>query len=110
MVGEAPLAPKDGARFHFEMPGSVQGFEIEDSVESKGAGYVGKCCWKQRQRESAVSPSIVIGSRPAGLRRAATPTFTPSIEIANYFEKRGYELHASPMLYNGQTVTEPHCW
>ncbi len=27
LAGEAPLKPKDGARFHFELPGSMQGFE-----------------------------------------------------------------------------------
>ena len=27
LAGEPPLAPKDGARFHFELPGSVQGFQ-----------------------------------------------------------------------------------
>ena len=26
LAGLAPLAPKDGARFHFELPGAVQGF------------------------------------------------------------------------------------
>ena len=27
LAGEPPLAPKDGARFHFELPGAVQGFQ-----------------------------------------------------------------------------------
>ena len=29
MRGLAPLAPKNGARYHFSLPGSVQGFEPE---------------------------------------------------------------------------------
>ncbi|MFT5193134.1 MAG: ADP-ribosylglycohydrolase [Cellvibrionaceae bacterium] len=103
MVGEAPLVPKDGARFHFEMPGSVQGFEIEDSIESKGTATLenGAGNSAKGERSLAIHCNRIAPGRVA---RAGTPTFTPSIEIANYFEKRGYELHASPMLYNGQTV------
>ncbi len=33
LAGEAPLAPKGGARFHFELPGAVQGFQPENSPE-----------------------------------------------------------------------------
>ena len=29
-------SPKNGARFHFELPGSVQGFMLEESPESDG--------------------------------------------------------------------------
>jgi ADP-ribosylglycohydrolase len=34
--GEAPIRPKGGARFHFELPGSVQGFLSEESPEASG--------------------------------------------------------------------------
>lgn len=103
MVGEAPLAPKDGARFHFELPGSVQGFLIEDSIESKGTatlenveGYSAK-----GNRSLAIHCKRIA---PGRIARAATPTFTPSKEIADYFSNRGYALLASPILYDGQTV------
>ncbi len=33
MAGEPALAPKGGARFHFELPGSVQGFQVEYAPE-----------------------------------------------------------------------------
>lgn len=36
LAGEAPLAPKQGARFHFELPGAVQGFMPEESSEVRG--------------------------------------------------------------------------
>jgi ADP-ribosylglycohydrolase len=36
LVGLEPVAPKQGARFHFELPGAVQGFRAEDSIESRG--------------------------------------------------------------------------
>ena len=38
------------------------------------------------------------------IARAATLTFIPSKEIADYFDERGYRLLASPTLYPGQVV------
>ena len=35
LAGLEPLVPKGGARFHFELPGSVQGFCAEDSAEAR---------------------------------------------------------------------------
>ena len=35
LLGEAPLAPKKGARFHFDLPGAVQGFQVEDSRDGQ---------------------------------------------------------------------------
>ncbi len=103
MVGEAPLAPKDGARFHFEMPGSVQGFQIEDSIESKGTATVENVMGNSSkgERSLAIHCNRIAPGRVA---RAATPTFTPSKEVSDYFSSRGYALHASPTLYAGQTV------
>lgn len=104
MVGETPLAPKDGARFHFEMPGSVQGFQIEDSIESKGAATLENVAGHSAtgDRSLAIHCHRIAPGRVA---RAATPTFTPSKEVSDYFANRGYALHASPTLYAGQTVT-----
>jgi ADP-ribosylglycohydrolase len=75
LAGEPPWAPKDGARFHFQLPGSVQGFS--GPVEHEGGALV---------------------IRSAGV--AMTPTFIPREAIA----MTGYELQASPTLYPGQTV------
>ena len=36
LADENPLAPKDGARFHFDLPGAVQGFTIEGGIEGEG--------------------------------------------------------------------------
>ena len=33
-------SPKNGARFHFELPGSVQGFTLEESPESDGTAVI----------------------------------------------------------------------
>lgn len=103
LAGESPLAPKQGARYHFELPGSVQGFQPEDSTEVRGVVQVenivghsqsGARCLAIHYRGLAVGRTA----------RVATPTFTPSVEVAQYFSQRGYALLASPKLYAGQTV------
>lgn len=103
MVGEAPVKPKEGARFHFEMPGSVQGFQVEESVESKGAATLENVAGNSAkgQRSLAIHCHRIAPGRTA---RVASPVFTPSKEISDYFQNRGYALHASPSLYAGQTV------
>lgn len=103
MEGEAPLKPKGGARYHFDLPGAVQGFQLEDSVEAKGAATVENVAGNSK----AGNRSLAIHCHriaPGRVARVATPTFTPSKEIATYFENRGYTLFASPTIYNGQTV------
>jgi ADP-ribosylglycohydrolase len=95
---QQPLALKPGARFHFELPGAVQGFRLEepDSVE--------------RASLENVPGHSVLGTRSLALRfrrmppdkavRASTPTFIP-LEAR---ELPSYELVASPTLYPGQRV------
>ena len=92
-------SPKNGARFHFELPGSVQGFTLEESPESDGTSVI----------ENVVGNSVS-GSRSLAIRynqlavgrmaRVATPTFIPPEAI----DMPGYQLMASPTLYSGQTV------
>ncbi|MDQ3512786.1 MAG: ADP-ribosylglycohydrolase family protein [Chloroflexota bacterium] len=94
LAGEAPLAPKGGARFHFELPGSVQGFEA-DGAGVTVTNVAGHSTLGERSLE--IMFSATNGSAPA---RVATPTFIP-IEAKNL---AGYTLLASPTLYPGQTV------
>jgi len=103
LAGEAALAPKGGARFHFELPGSVQGFLPEESSEVRGTVYVENVEGHSQHgaRSLALHYTGVTTGRSA---RVATPTFIPSREIADYFSRRGYALMASPTLYPGQTV------
>ncbi|MDP9028433.1 MAG: ADP-ribosylglycohydrolase family protein [Actinomycetota bacterium] len=109
--GVEPFAPKDGARFSFVFPGSVQGFEAS----------VGRPGLEVHNVESAVFDGRVLaievpgGTGPAtGSRtgtdadaaespiRVSTDTFVrPSAR-----ERFGtYELLASPTLHPGQDVT-----
>jgi hypothetical protein len=103
LAGVEPVAPKDGARFHFELPGAVQGLMPEESVETSGTVSVENVAGHSRRGER----SLAIHYRhvaPGRVARVGTPTFIPSREVAAYFEKRGYALLASPTLYAGQPV------
>lgn len=91
-----PRAPKEGARFHFEFPGSVQGFQPEPA----SAPFL------SLENVSGFSDS---GTRTLAIRyrgllteaRVETETFLP-LEAAN---AGGYLTCASPTLYPGQTVS-----
>ncbi len=106
LAGEPPLAPKEGARFHFSLPGSVQGFQPETSVETAGTATVENVAGDEAHNEAdnrllAIRYRGVATGRSA---RVATPTFIPSRALADYFSDRGYALVASPTLYPGQRV------
>jgi ADP-ribosylglycohydrolase len=93
LAGEPPLQPKDGARFHFSLPGSVQGFAGDhESVTVDNA-----------KPDSGEERSLAIrwdDERPDSPVLATTPTFIPPEAIA----MPGYTLLASPTLYPGQEV------
>jgi len=92
-AGLDPCAPKDGARFHFSLPGSVQGFQAESSAEVRGAGLV-----RNDGGKLAISLDRVTLGRPV---RVSTATFVPPEVLG----MPHYELVASPTLYSGQTIT-----
>ena len=89
LAGQPPLAPKGGARFHFELPGAVQGFRSSypAGLTLENAGARGLAL---RYRAGADTQPL----------RATTPTFIPPEAIA----MPGYGLSACPTLYPGQTV------
>lgn len=99
LAGQKPLAPKDGARFHFELPGSVQGFQPEDSIESRGTVLVENVSGHSHmgERSLALRYQHVATGRIA---RVATSTFIP----ADALGVSHYSLIASPTLYPGQIV------
>ena len=103
LAGEAPVPPKVGARFHFELPGAVQGFMSEDSIESRGTVTVENVVGHSQWGEHCLAVRYHHVA-PGQAARVATATFIPSKEIASYFEKTEYALLASPTLYSGQTV------
>ena len=94
-----PIQPKNGARFHFELPGSVQGFSVDSDPDSAGTAALANV-----EGHSALGKrSLAIHYQKLSAGRAArisTPTFTPPDAL----KMPGYQLYASPTLYSGQTV------
>ncbi|HLK60019.1 MAG TPA: ADP-ribosylglycohydrolase family protein [Chthonomonadaceae bacterium] len=92
LAGEEPVDTKDGARYHFTLPDSVQGFVAEECPESNGTLEVYN--WDERLALS------YYGIAPGRIARAATATFI----LPEALKMGGYNLMASPTLYSGQTV------
>jgi ADP-ribosylglycohydrolase len=110
LAGEPALDP--GARFHFSLPGSVQGFIPEDSVECRGVVQV-RNATRHRTRVSDTGREVVRVTEGRGFleiryrnlargraARVATATFIPP----SHLSLGGYGLIASPTLYPGQTL------
>lgn len=97
LQGLPPLAPKDGARFHFSLPGSVQGFVAEEAADTRGILNVSNVA-ANGSRMLALDYAHLA---PGLAARAATATFVPPEAI----DMPGYTLLASPTLYAGQVVT-----
>jgi len=99
MAGEKPLLLKNGAKFHFELPGSLQGFIIDNSVDSRDTATLEN----ETGHSESGSRCLAIHYRklaPGRVTRLATATFTPPDAL----KMSGYGLVASPTLFSGQTV------
>jgi ADP-ribosylglycohydrolase len=92
--------PKNGARYHFELPGSVQGFVADNAPECHGTATVTNAVGHSRdgKRSLAIRYEGVATGRSA---RVGTATFIPPDAV----QMGGYGIIASPTLYSGQTVT-----
>jgi ADP-ribosylglycohydrolase len=97
LAGGEPIAkPKQGAQFHFSLPGSRQGFRaveghgfnipVLDNVETDGARALSVAY-------RALGPSQTCA--------VTTPTFSPR----EMLKMRTYDLMATPLVYPGQTVS-----
>ena len=93
LAGLPPLAPKDGARFHFELPGAVQGFQPDAPVTLENvAGHSANGTRSLALHYHHLGPEL-----PA---HVGTATFIPPDAL----DMPGYELLASPTIYPGQQV------
>jgi ADP-ribosylglycohydrolase len=90
--GEKWIRPKGGARFHFSLPGSVQGFRSQQDLQVENRPHP----TESGHRALAIHYRLKAG----GTAALMTPTFIPPEAI----EMPGYTLLASPTLYQGQTV------
>ena len=86
------IPPKAGARFHFSLPGSVQGFRAKDHLHVANTHHP----TEPGRRVLALHYDLQSNETSSAL----TPTFIPPDAI----EMPGYGLYASPTLYPGQTV------
>jgi ADP-ribosylglycohydrolase len=97
LAGLARLPPpKDGAQFHFSLPGSVQGFAAErDAIQSDLISV--------DHREVDGQPALALRFRGLAKGRsgaALTSVFSPPEVV----DMRTYDMQASPRVYPGQTV------
>lgn len=92
--GAEATQPKNGARYHFSYPGSVQGFRGTNCTLSN-----------EEQPDGSRSLVLQLGHVHANDKaRALTNTFIESLDTAKFFERRGYGLMTSPNLNPGQTI------
>jgi len=99
LQGLSPLSPKGGARFHFSLPGSLQGFQPEPLVGGRSPARVFNA--EGHSKEGAHSLAIAYAhTAPGQPARVATQTFIDATAL----NMPGYVLMACPTLYPGQTV------
>ncbi len=97
LAGLAPLAPpKDGAQFHFALPGSVQGFMAErDPIQTDLIAV----------EHAEVDGRPALALRFKGLAKGRTgAALTPVFSPPDIVDMRTYDMQASPRVYSGQTV------
>ena len=81
LAGEPARPPKEGARFHFDLPGSVQGFQSKETFEGTSTTSLENVTGHSR----AGNRSLAIRYRrlaPGRVGRVETPTFAPREPLA----------------------------
>jgi ADP-ribosylglycohydrolase len=98
LAGIGPLAPKAGARFHFELPGALQGFRADQPPSPRRASVLENVPGNSEAGRRSLA--VRYGALTAGeLERVATATF-----ILPDADRGEYELIASPTLHPGQLL------
>ena len=92
LAGGSPWKPKDGARFHVDLPGATQGFTISPDADGTLRNALSGNGSGQRVLRIELE-----GSGPV---RVTTPTFLRPEET----DDMGYAMLASPTLYAGQVL------
>lgn len=105
LAGQEPLnPPKDGAQFHFTLPGSVQGFQANSTSKKPKPEDMIKVD-QGVDEEGRTGLKIDLKEMPKGVAEVLTPTFTPP-EIT---KMKTYDLMASPLVYTGQRLRYVPC-
>ena len=98
LAGETAVAPKDGARFHFDLPGAVQGFQPDEGSDTQGTTRLENVPGHSQFGDRCLAVHYQ-GLAPGRVSRIATLTFNPEAGTTQH-----YQLMASPTLYAGQMV------
>jgi len=98
LAGRAAPLFKGGRRFHFDMPGAVQGFVTEDSPECRGVATIENVAGHSESgRQSlAIRYRALADGRPCRIQRETYPEYQPTA---------GYRVVASPTLYPSQMLS-----
>ncbi|NLD72752.1 MAG: ADP-ribosylglycohydrolase family protein, partial [Chloroflexi bacterium] len=90
-------APKGGARYHFALPGSVQGWVPDEAPEVAGVAAVENVPLPDAggERGLAIHYRALATGRAARVQRETYPAYRPA---------SGYRMVASPTLYPGQVL------
>ena len=94
--GSIPL-PKKGARYHFGLPGSVQGFVLDNESAENGLAYLKNVPGhsKTGSRSMEIGFTALSDGRCVRVQRETFPDLASS---------GSYRMVASPTLYPGQTI------
>ncbi len=99
LTGSTLAGPKDGARFHFSLSGSVQGFVSEQLVESRGV-VTRIFNTSEIEPDSRTLRADFRYLSSGRFARIKTATFASPEKL----QMEGYGLQMCPTLYPGQTV------
>ena len=110
LAGEDAVAPKDGARFHFSLPGSMQGFtagEPETATVSNVDGQL--AITLTGERATVTTPTFTPrkrGSSPNGVTGCSPPRRSiPGQVVSATMRRGGRQYRASRRLAGDRTCT-----
>lgn len=93
------LQPKNRSRFHFELPGSVQGFRVDGTEPPDAQVTLENAAVYSRLGERSLAVHFACPGSGTTAR-----VFTPTFILPEDLNMPGYSLIASPTLYPGQTL------
>jgi ADP-ribosylglycohydrolase len=94
-----PIVPKSGARFHFELPGSVQGFEVDETTPGSASVHLANA-----EGESRLGTRCLAIQYDRLIQDSAVRVGTRTLMTPAEAKETHYALMASPTVFPGQTV------
>ena len=100
LAGHDAVAPKEGARFHFDLPGALQGFACDDAPDARDIVRLENRPGHSRLGQRSLTLHLT-RLAPGRAARITTATFLRPRDVARQF----YRIVANPTLYGGQRLT-----